>query len=90
MAASTDAAAAAEHDGSAVQAATSRLCVKNLPKYVNEPRLKEYFSTRGEVTDVKILRTRCGLLGGGEDNPAACMRTVCTQRAHRCGHDACI
>lgn len=39
---------------------SSRVCVKNLPKYVNEARLKEHFSAKGEVTDVKVLRTRCG------------------------------
>jgi multiple RNA-binding domain-containing protein 1 len=39
---------------------TSRLCVKNLPKHVDEPRLKEHFSSKGEVTDVKIIRTKDG------------------------------
>ena len=38
--------------------AVSRLCVKNIPKYVNETRLKEFFSSKGEVTDVKVLKTR--------------------------------
>lgn len=37
---------------------SSRLCVKNLPKYVDESRLKEFFSAKGEVTDVKVLRTK--------------------------------
>lgn len=38
--------------------ATSRICVKNLPKHVDEKRLKEHFSARGEVTDCKIMRTK--------------------------------
>nr|CAD1827624.1 unnamed protein product [Ananas comosus var. bracteatus] len=38
----------------------SRLCVKNLPKYVNEDRLREFFSQKGEVTDAKIMRTKDG------------------------------
>ncbi|KAJ3693957.1 hypothetical protein LUZ60_009437 [Juncus effusus] len=38
----------------------SRLCVKNLPKYVNEDRLREFFSQKGEVTDAKIMRTSDG------------------------------
>ena len=41
-------------------AATSRLCVKCLPKHVDEARLKEHFSSKGEVTDVKIIRTKDG------------------------------
>jgi multiple RNA-binding domain-containing protein 1 len=40
--------------------ASSRLCVKNIPKYLTDKRLKEHFSARGAVTDVKILKTRCG------------------------------
>ncbi|KAG2501693.1 hypothetical protein HYH03_000195 [Edaphochlamys debaryana] len=39
---------------------SSRLCVKNMPKYVDEARLKEFFSVKGEVTDVKVLRTKDG------------------------------
>eukprot|EP00879_Flechtneria_rotunda_P030508 GHRR01033146.1.p1 GENE.GHRR01033146.1~~GHRR01033146.1.p1 ORF type:complete len:203 (+),score=31.85 GHRR01033146.1:562-1170(+) len=40
--------------------ATSRLCVKNIPKHLTEQRLKEHFSVNGHVTDVKILKTRDG------------------------------
>jgi multiple RNA-binding domain-containing protein 1 len=36
---------------------TSRICVKNLPKHVDERRLREHFSAKGEVTDAKIMRT---------------------------------
>ena len=39
----------------------SRLCVKGLPKYLEERQLKQHFEARGdEVTDVKILRTKTG------------------------------
>ncbi|XP_047321767.1 multiple RNA-binding domain-containing protein 1 [Impatiens glandulifera] len=38
----------------------SRLCVKNLPKYVSEDRLREFFSQKGEVTDAKLMRTKDG------------------------------
>ena len=36
----------------------SRLCVKNLPRHATEARIKEVFSSKGEVTDVKVLRTK--------------------------------
>lgn len=38
----------------------SRICVKNLPRYLEEDRLREYFSQAGEVTDAKIIRTKEG------------------------------
>ncbi|XP_051125398.1 multiple RNA-binding domain-containing protein 1 [Andrographis paniculata] len=38
----------------------SRICVKNLPKYVAEDRLREFFSKKGEVTDAKLMRTKDG------------------------------
>ncbi|XP_076939987.1 uncharacterized protein LOC143608990 [Bidens hawaiensis] len=38
----------------------SRICVKNLPKHVNDERLRDYFSQKGEVTDAKLVRTREG------------------------------
>ncbi len=38
---------------------TSRICVKNLPKYVDDRRLRDLFAAKGEVTDSKIMRTRC-------------------------------
>jgi multiple RNA-binding domain-containing protein 1 len=37
---------------------TSRLCIKNIPKYVAEQRLKAHFAAKGQVTDIKILKTR--------------------------------
>eukprot|EP00871_Galdieria_phlegrea_P003519 jgi/Galph1/4168/GphlegSOOS_G2846.1 len=39
---------------------TSRLLIKGLPKHITEKRLCELFSSQGEVTDVKILKTRSG------------------------------
>ena len=39
---------------------SSRLCVKGIPKHLTEARLKEIFSQKGNVTDVKILRTKAG------------------------------
>ena len=38
----------------------SRVCVKNLPAYVTEARLRETFQSKGTVTDVKILKTKGG------------------------------
>ncbi|GFZ08317.1 nucleotide/nucleic acid binding protein [Actinidia rufa] len=38
----------------------SRICVKNLPNYISEDRLREFFSQKGEVTDAKLLRTKDG------------------------------
>ena len=38
---------------------TSRLCVKNLPAYVDENRLREHFGEKGEVTDAKVVRAGC-------------------------------
>ncbi|KAH0455838.1 hypothetical protein IEQ34_015870 [Dendrobium chrysotoxum] len=38
----------------------SRICVKNLPMYVKEDRLREFFSQKGEVTDAKLMRTTDG------------------------------
>ncbi|CEH17141.1 RNA-binding protein (RRM superfamily) [Ceraceosorus bombacis] len=38
----------------------SRLIIKNLPSYLSEARLKDHFSTRGNVTDVKLVRKSDG------------------------------
>jgi multiple RNA-binding domain-containing protein 1 len=35
----------------------SRICVKNIPAYITEDRLRDQFSAKGEVTDVKIMKT---------------------------------
>lgn len=37
---------------------SSRICVKNIPKHIDDTRLKEHFSQKGEVTDAKVMRTR--------------------------------
>ena len=38
---------------------STRLFVKNIPKHVSEDRLKQFFSQKGTVTDVKILKRKC-------------------------------
>lgn len=40
---------------------TSRVCVKGLPKQFGDDRLREHFSVKGEVTDAKVVRCKCGL-----------------------------
>ena len=40
---------------------TSRLIVKNLPQKCTEEKLKELFSSCGEVTDIRLVRTRAGV-----------------------------
>lgn len=32
--------------------------MKNIPKHITEARLKAHFATKGEVTDVKIMKTK--------------------------------
>lgn len=32
--------------------------MKNLPKYIDEDRLRNLFSEKGEITDVKLMRTK--------------------------------
>lgn len=49
---------AAEEGGNLSEEPSSRLCVKGIPKYVNESRLREHFSAKGAVTDVKVLKTK--------------------------------
>jgi multiple RNA-binding domain-containing protein 1 len=39
---------------------TSRILVKNLPKYITGDRLKKHFATAGAITDLKIA-TRNGV-----------------------------
>ncbi|KAJ2539167.1 Multiple RNA-binding domain-containing protein 1 [Coemansia sp. RSA 1822] len=38
----------------------SRIVVKNLPKHLDERRFRNHFSTKGEVTDVKLIFTARG------------------------------
>ena len=37
---------------------SSRICVKNIGKHTTEKQLKDLFSSKGEVTDVKIIGKR--------------------------------
>jgi multiple RNA-binding domain-containing protein 1 len=37
---------------------SSRLIVKHLPKHADEKRLREHFGKLGELTDVKLMRTK--------------------------------
>ena len=39
---------------------SSRLCVKNIPPYVSDARLREHFSSVGAVTDAKVMRRKDG------------------------------
>ena len=32
--------------------------MKNLPKYIDDNRLRTLFSEKGEITDVKLMRTK--------------------------------
>lgn len=52
------AAAAGDGDDGPARSFGSRICVKNIPKHATEARLREVFSAKGEVTDVKILKTK--------------------------------
>ena len=38
----------------------SRLIVRNVPKHINDKRLRDHFSSQGVVTDVRIMKTRDG------------------------------
>lgn len=37
---------------------TSRLCVKGLPKHINDEHLRQHFAQKGEVTDAKVVRAK--------------------------------
>jgi len=49
-----------QHDAPPALTPTSRLIVKGIPKYADEKRVRDHFSTHGQVTDVKVMRTRDG------------------------------
>ena len=61
----------------AAAASSSRICVKGLPKYVDAARLKKHFAPKGDITDVKVMRTkegksrRFGFVGFREPEEAA-------------------
>ena len=40
------------------ETASSRIYVAGLPPYSDDKRLREVFGERGEITDVKVLKTR--------------------------------
>lgn len=48
----------AQHDGASRRGLHTRVIVKNLPKYMDEKRMREHFGAMGEVTDVKIVRLK--------------------------------
>jgi hypothetical protein len=50
---------------------TSRLCVKNLPAYIDEHRLREHFGEKVEVTDAKVIRARSETASRRRHWPAA-------------------
>ena len=37
---------------------TSRLCVKGLPKHINDVQLRQHFAQTGEITDAKVVRAK--------------------------------
>ena len=39
---------------------SSRLCIKGLAKSTTEKQLRDVFSQKGEVTDVRIVKTKDG------------------------------
>lgn len=39
---------------------SSRLCVKNIPGYVDEARLREHFGQKGDITDARVIRASDG------------------------------
>lgn len=39
----------------------SRICVKNLSKSTGEKELREVFSKKGEITDIKLMKTAAGI-----------------------------
>ena len=41
--------------------ATSRIIVKNLPKWATEDRLRKHFGSKGQITDIKLVHTRSGV-----------------------------
>ena len=40
------------------QEKTSRLIVKNLPKHIQESRLRKIFEKHGTITDLKLVKTK--------------------------------
>lgn len=40
---------------------SSRIIVKNLPKWASEERLRKHFGSKGQITDIKMMYTRSGI-----------------------------
>lgn len=40
---------------------SSRIIIKNLPKYTTQDQLKDHFASQGSVTDVKLVSTPDGI-----------------------------
>ncbi|KAJ3360268.1 hypothetical protein GGF32_008515 [Allomyces javanicus] len=40
---------------------SSRIIVKNLPKYMTQDRLRDHFAEKGTITDVKLVKTATGV-----------------------------
>lgn len=40
---------------------TSRIIVKNLPKWSTEERIQKHFGSHGQITDIKLMYTRNGI-----------------------------
>lgn len=38
--------------------ASSRVCVKGLPKHITDEKLRSFFAERGEITDAKVMRSK--------------------------------
>ena len=45
---------------------SSRICIKNIGKNTTEKQLKDIFSLKGEVTDVKIVAGKPGKTSNGK------------------------
>lgn len=61
----------------------SRVIVKGLPLYADERRLREHLGGIGLLTDVKVVRTRCGAGATGRCGCRAPRLPRCTPRARR-------
>ncbi|KNE60218.1 hypothetical protein AMAG_05631 [Allomyces macrogynus ATCC 38327] len=45
----------------AAKRSSSRIIVKNLPKYMTQDRLRDHFAEKGTITDVKLVKTATGV-----------------------------
>jgi RNA recognition motif-containing protein len=83
----------AESVGCPVPRPSSRLIVKNLPKYITEKRVREHFAAQGDVTDVRLVRCQQTVVRvsfafvgyKSVDDATACAQIL---QSHLCRHDA--